>query len=182
VSSPYRIAIAKLRRDLPASTDLSLSAPFDEERIFDPKGEAETDIAWDAPIDLQVKIESYSGGLRVKGRLSAPWRGTCRRCSKIVDGLSEIVLNERFVDPEELTEDFYPIDKDFIDLAPMVHDAVFLDLPLAPLCSADCQGLCPYCGIDRNEARCECQGETDPRWATLDSLSFDNEEPATGAE
>ena len=40
-----------------------------------------------------------------------------------MDGISEIALNERFVDPEDLTEDFYPIDKDFIDLAPMVHDA-----------------------------------------------------------
>ncbi|MEI6710017.1 MAG: DUF177 domain-containing protein, partial [Actinomycetota bacterium] len=86
------------------------------------------------------------------------------------------------VDPEELSEYFYPIDQDFIDLAPMVHDAVFLDLPLAPLCSSNCKGLCPYCGIDRNEATCECQGDTDPRWATLDTLRFDTEEPAPGAE
>ncbi len=182
MSSAYRVPIAKLRRDLPASTELNLSALFDEGKTFEPKGKAETDIAWDAPIDLAIRIESYSGGLRVKGSLRAPWRGTCRRCSSPIDGLSEIALNERFVDPEDLDEESYLIDQDYIDLAPMVHDAVFLDLPLAPLCSATCKGLCPYCGIDRNEATCECQGEADPRWATLNSLSFDNEEPAPGAE
>jgi uncharacterized protein len=182
VSSPYRVAITKLRRDLPASTELAFSAPFDEGQTFEPKAEAETDIAWDAPVDLKIRIESYSGGLRVKGTLRAPWRGTCRRCSNSIDGISEITLNERFVDPEDLDEDSYLIEQDYIDLAPMVHDAVFLDLPLAPLCSPTCKGLCPYCGIDRNEASCECRGETDPRWATLDSLSFDNEESAPGAE
>jgi uncharacterized protein len=54
-----------------------------------------------------------------------------------------------------------------------VHDAIFLELPLAPLCRPDCQGLCPECGADKNEAPCECPGPVDPRWATLDALRFD---------
>jgi uncharacterized protein len=47
-----------------------------------------------------------------------------------------------------------------------------LDLPLAPLCREQCQGLCPHCGTDLNDETCDCQGPADPRWATLDELRF----------
>jgi uncharacterized protein len=88
-------------------------------------------------------------------------------------GVTNVAVNERFVDDPDVTDELtYPIDQSFIDLAPLVHDAILLDLPLAPLCRADCQGLCPYCGVDRNEARCDCQAPRDPRWATLDGLQF----------
>jgi uncharacterized protein len=50
-------------------------------------------------------------------------------------------------------------------------------LPLAPLCKEDCQGLCLYCGADRNETPCTCQVPTDARWATLDGLKFAGDSP-----
>ena len=52
----------------------------------------------------------------------------------------------------------------------MARDAVLLELPLAPLCSEDCRGLCPQCGINRNVADCECVPAGDPRWSVLDTL------------
>ena len=38
------------------------------------------------------------------------------------------------------------IDGDFLDLEPLVRDTVVLNLPLAPVCTADCAGLCVDCG------------------------------------
>jgi len=76
--------------------------------------------------------------------------------------------DERAVDDEES----YLIEHGFIDLAPLAHDAILLDLPLAPLCRPDCQGLCPYCGGDLNDVACDCQAPLDSRWATLDGLQF----------
>jgi uncharacterized metal-binding protein YceD (DUF177 family) len=68
-------------------------------------------------------------------------------------GLSNVAVNERFVDAGFPPDDeAYVIEDDFVDLAPLVHDAILLDLPLAPLCREDCQGLCPYCG-DRPQRR-----------------------------
>ena len=40
------------------------------------------------------------------------------------------------------------------DLEDLVHDAVLLELPIAPLCREGCRGLCPMCGINRNEKTC----------------------------
>ena len=53
---------------------------------------------------------------------------------------------------------------------PLVRDAVLLDLPLAPLCSEECLGLCPQCGANWNEGSCGCPPVTDARWAALDRL------------
>ncbi|MGH9281959.1 MAG: YceD family protein [Acidimicrobiales bacterium] len=48
---------------------------------------------------------------------------------------------------------------------------MLLELPLAPLCRADCAGICPMCGADRNVAPCQCaSAPSDPRWAAPDAL------------
>jgi uncharacterized protein len=45
--------------------------------------------------------------------------------------------------------------KDLV-LDPFFAELVSLAMPVQPLCRADCAGLCPHCGIDRNQASCEC--------------------------
>jgi len=183
VSSAYLVPVAQLLRDVPSSTELDFEAPFDEPHEFAPRGSAETDVFAEATVRVKLRLESFSGGLRARGTIEAPWHGTCRRCSTPVLGVSTVAVNERFVDHQAPgDEDSYLIIDDFIDLAPLVHDAIFLDLPLAPLCREDCQGLCPYCGIDRNEATCECQAPLDARWATLDGLRFTEEEAGESKE
>jgi uncharacterized protein len=173
VSSPYLVPVAQLLRDVPSAMKVAFEAPFDEPREFAPRGYAETDVFSEATVKVELRIESFSGGLRARGRVEAPWHGICRRCSTPILGLSVVALNERFVDDDGPNdEEAYVVSGDFLDLAPLVHDAIFLDLPLAPLCREDCQGLCPYCGADKNDERCDCQVPLDPRWATLDGLRF----------
>jgi uncharacterized protein len=172
VSSPYLVPVAKLLRGAPTTLEIDFEAPFDEPHEFAPRAPVETDVFPEALVHVRVRLESYNGGLRAKGRVEAPWHGVCRRCSAPVLGRSEVAVSERFVDENALDDLSYPIEHDFVDLAPMAHDAILLDLPLAPLCRSDCQGLCPTCGIDRNEATCDCQAPFDPRWATLDGLQF----------
>ncbi len=36
-------------------------------------------------------------------------------------------------------------------------ELISLALPLQPLCSEDCRGLCPRCGADRNRVECDCE-------------------------
>ncbi len=169
----YLVPVAQLMRDVPSVAEVVLRAPFDAEHDFAPRGPAETDVAPESPVDVAVTLQSFSGGLRVRGSVAAPWFGVCRRCSIAVHGEVRVAVDERFVDhPEPGDEEAYPIENDFIDLAPLVRDAILLELPLAPLCRDECRGLCPYCGIDRNEAECACEAPVDPRWATLDGLRF----------
>ncbi len=179
----YLVPVAQLMRDVPSSAKLVFSAPFDADHEFAPRGRAETDVAPDALVDVVLTLQSFSGGLRVTGRVSAPWFGVCRRCSAAVVGLSDVAVDERFVDhPEPGDEEAYLIENDAVDLAPMMHDAILLDLPLAPLCREDCAGLCPYCGVDRNEATCDCAAPHDVRWATLDGLRFADETSGESSE
>lgn len=173
MNSSYLVPVAQLMRDVPSSVEIVFQAPFDAEHEFAPRGPAETDVEPDTLVDVALVLQSFSGGLRAKGRVAAPWFGICRRCSLAVHGEARVALDERFVDhPEPGDDEAYQIENDFIDLAPMVRDAILLELPLAPLCREDCRGLCPYCGIDRNEASCDCAAPVHPRWATLDGLRF----------
>jgi uncharacterized protein len=173
MASPYLVPVAALLRDVPSSTSVDFEAPFDEPHEFAPRGPVETDVFPEAMVRVKLRLESFSGGLRAHGRVEAPWHGICRRCSAPVLGVTNVAVNERFVDDPDVTDELtYQIDQSFVDLAPLVHDAILLDLPLAPLCRPDCAGLCPQCGIDRNEASCDCQAPLDPRWATLDGLQF----------
>lgn len=58
-----------------------------------------------------------------------------------------------------------------IDLAPLVREYMLLEIPINPVCRADCLGLCPTCGENLNEDPHEHGGETiDPRLANLKDL------------
>ncbi len=121
-----------------------------------------------------MELVSFEGGIEAQGTVRAPWVGICRSGARPVEGeLTRIPVHERFAEaalagPSD--EDFYPIDLDAIDLAPLVRDAVVLELPMAPLCKDDCAGLCIHCGANRNEGDCGCVAPRDPRWANLDVL------------
>jgi uncharacterized protein len=47
-----------------------------------------------------------------------------------------------------------------IELDAFYAEVISLALPIQPLCKSDCAGLCPHCGIDRSEARCDCSDTT----------------------
>lgn len=176
MTSPYLVGVARLRREAPATMRVAFEAPFDADHEFAPRGPAETDVFPEAVVSVDLTLQSYAGGIAASGVVAAPWHGVCRRCGAPVLGMSVVEVAERFVeDPAPEDEDAYPIVGDEIDLAPLAHDAILLDLPLAPLCRADCAGLCPTCGADRNEEACDCRAERDPRWAMLDGLRFDSE-------
>ena len=86
-----------------------------------------------------------------------------------------MMVDERFVEATRADDEAYRYEGDTIDLAPLVHDAVFLELPLTPLCRETCRGLCVQCGIDLNDDTCECPAPVDPRWAKLTELRFDED-------
>ena len=76
--------------------------------------------------------------------------------------------------PEVAEEDLdvFPFDGERIDLEPLFREQFVLAIPYAPLCTEDCKGLCPQCGIDRNTATCTCEPPIDPRLAALKGLKI----------
>ena len=47
--------------------------------------------------------------------------------------------------------------REHVDLAAPIGEAIREELPMKPLCKADCLGLCPNCGKNRNESDCGCE-------------------------
>lgn len=50
--------------------------------------------------------------------------------------------------------DTFAHDGEAIDLRPVVRELLVLAIPMAPVCSESCKGLCPTCGADLNHASC----------------------------
>ncbi len=171
----FVVHVAKLRRVLGTRWHEVRTGPVDPEHVIAPRSSADSTVPDGAEAICEVSLESFSGGVMVTGTVAAPWQGLCRRCAKPVDGMLRIAVRERFTEPsasygDPEDDEAYPIHDDVLDLGPMVRDAVVLELPLAPLCQEDCKGLCPHCGVDRNEEECQCETPRDPRWANLDVL------------
>jgi len=144
--------------------------------VIDGLGSVSVVVPEGAEVDAEVTLSSYPGGIMATGTVSAPWQGECRRCGGVVTGAVAAEVRERFVPtqggaaPDDPEVDAYPLTDDLVDLEPLARDAVLLELPLAPLCSEDCRGLCPTCGANRNLETCTCEAPRDPRWGALDTL------------
>jgi len=60
------------------------------------------------------------------------------------------------------------------DLTDMVRQELLLALPMKPLCSEECKGLCPRCGVNLNIETCDCRVKgMDSRWEGLKDLKKD---------
>lgn len=120
---------------------------------------------------FDLVIESIEGGLHVRGTVAGRYAAQCRRCLEPIARDFTFETSEIYRPPSEVWEEDYVIRTDHIDLAPLVRDAVILNLPVNPLCKEDCAGLCPRCGADRNADPCDCPTDAaDPRWSALKDL------------
>ena len=131
-------------------------------------------IPQDAEIELDLRLEAVSEGVLVTGTVSADVVGECARCLESFDDSIMLSLTELFAYPDSTTEqtteedEVYRVVDEHIDLEPAIVDAVGLSLPLQPLCSPDCQGLCSECGVRLAIAGSDHRHEIlDPRWAGL---------------
>ena len=48
-----------------------------------------------------------------------------------------------------------------LDLTELIRQSLIIDTPIRPLCEEACKGLCPICGRNLNEGRCECKPEAE---------------------
>ena len=63
------------------------------------------------------------------------------------------------------------LEGEHLDTEPLIAEQIVLEVPMKPLCSPECRGLCPRCGADRNVVP-ECCEEPvgDERWEALGEL------------
>lgn len=127
-----------------------------------------------ALLDINVRIESVTEGVLATGTVIAPVAGECGRCLLHFTDTLEVEFVELFAYPNSVTvettdeDEVARLEGDYLDLEPVVRDAVVLSLPLSPLCEPDCGGLCPECGERVDDLPADhTHSQLDPRWAAL---------------
>ena len=71
---------------------------------------------------------------------------------------------------DDESDDIILLDNDEVDVEELARDAFILDMDTKFLCSEDCRGLCPGCGVNLNRESCRCKKAVDPRLAKLAQL------------
>jgi uncharacterized protein len=129
-----------------------------------------------SPVDLDLRLEAVVEGVLVTGTAQLEAVGECVRCLTEVRTPVEVEVQELFVHDASLEDDeeVSVLSGDYVDLEPVLRDDVVLDLPFQPLCSPDCSGLCPTCGVrlDDHPGHHHDDG-ADPRWAALGGWGTD---------
>jgi uncharacterized protein len=139
-----------------------------------------------ADLVLDLRLESVMEGVLVSGVVIAPLTGECGRCLEPVTDELEVEIAELFAYEDSTTSETVDDEDevsfmvgDLLDLEPVLRDAIVVELPLTPLCSPDCPGLCVDCG-ERLEVGAPPHDHVllDPRWAALQGLVDPTGEPA----
>ncbi len=101
----------------------------------------------------------------------------CDRCTKefVADLTSYFQITYLFSRELQESDDFnvkyLTPEQDKINLNNDVYEYAELSIPLKKLCTEDCKGLCPHCGINLNEEQCNCKNEIVPDvWEPLKKL------------
>ncbi|MEW2545624.1 DUF177 domain-containing protein [Streptomyces sp. NPDC047002] len=164
-------ALQRLTRSVPAPKDFGIDGV-----IAVPEGD---------PVALELRLESVMEGVLVSGTARATAAGECVRCLEPLSREVEADIQELFsyhdaddrgrpkAEPADDAEDedtLY-VEDGLFDLEPVLRDAVVLALPMQPLCSEDCAGLCPQCGVRLADEPGHHHDAVDPRWAALQGLA-----------
>lgn len=147
------------------------------------------DVELAGPLDADLRLQRTNRGILVRGRVSAPLRRTCARCTDAYVEDVRVDVDEEFlpsIDPDsgapvpveagEADASLRIDEHHEIELEGIFHDELALTEPMHPLCRPDCPGLCVECGA-RMDAGDHAHGgeEIDPRLAGLAALLRDRD-------
>jgi uncharacterized metal-binding protein YceD (DUF177 family) len=113
---------------------------------------------------LRGRLTKSGGDYLLRGDLRGELETVCARCLEPARVAIEAPVTVTFVQRDDDELDVDDEDPDVVsfagnelDLGDDVRDEVLLAMPVGPLCRPDCQGLCPVCGGNRNQVRCDCE-------------------------
>lgn len=147
-------------------------------------------------IEVDARLESVTEGVLLSADIYAVAKGECIRCLDPLEIVIERKIQELYTyeptnergkrrknSKEDLTADDLDVANEFmmegeiLDLETPIRDAVVLSLPVNPVCSQDCLGLCQECGGKWADLPEDHAHEViDARWASLNGLNLSGSE------
>lgn len=125
-----------------------------------------------APLQTRLRVVRVGEMVEVEGTVQSRVRLSCSRCltefeEPLVGHFAltyarqmPAVTDEAGGEEVELTAEEMGLTLfhgEEIDLGEAVAEQVIMALPMRPLCSEMCRGLCPQCGANLNEVDCGCE-------------------------
>lgn len=99
------------------------------------------------PVHCKCLATRISQEVRVRVECRLRRRITCSRC--LDEAEQELFQSFDLYYSREKFKDFLEIDQD-------IREQLLLGFPMKVLCSQDCKGLCPGCGVNLNKETCRC--------------------------
>jgi uncharacterized protein len=109
---------------------------------------------------LDLSVTRSAQGLLAHTEISASAVLECVRCLEEFKLALQASFTELYpFKDRSLSESglLYP-ESGIIDFGPLVGEYLLLEIPINPICKADCRGLCPICGENLNLRTCEHAG------------------------
>ena len=116
------------------------------------------------PLTFEFELSAVAGGIAVLGEVAATVRHSCHRClTEWEEPVTRNVAQLIATNVEDAEDTDYVLDGDSYDFESLVRDELMLDLPIAPLCRPDCEGLVATTRSDLNTDLSEDErGESSP--------------------
>ena len=169
IQSPFRINLHELPRRAGEMRNYDLHFPAPDSigipLLEIPKGEE---------LDISFRAESVDDGVLITGAVISKAHGECGRCLDPLDVDVDQKFQELFLyqsrssDNPDDDEELFTLDGDIADIETPIRDAVILSMPINPVCSENCEGLCVGCGEKWRDLPDDHSHEAiDPRWTGL---------------
>ncbi|HVJ50572.1 DUF177 domain-containing protein [Desulfitobacterium sp.] len=147
-------------------------AHFDLEEDFSSYDSELEGVSFTTPVRVHLQVINLGESLLVQGQIQAELKVICGRCMDDFIYPLDLTYEDEWVlsslASEEQSETAFVFEKDEIEISERILEQIVLALPMRFICSPECQGLCPVCGVNRNHTSCECMIEQiDPRLAAL---------------
>jgi len=152
---------------------------FDDQSVWQ-DGWKEFSIEVEAREDLVAEVTimpQAENGALIRGTLKGAVMLHCDRCTADFS----MTIDESFDVYEQLPEDDYDgeprvrLDSGQLQLniGAILWEEFAVTLPVKPLCTEECKGMCAKCGKDLNTGACDCeQAEGDERLAVFRNLKI----------
>lgn len=123
-------------------------------------------------VKVDFDVTFLNTDVNVCGTVTCCIQGYCDRCLTRVDKEIELQFDQTFCKDEAENEDDYVYSTSLLDATKAVSDEIVLSMPSLLLCNDDCKGLCPKCGTNLNEKRCNCDTARENPFSALKNLKF----------
>lgn len=124
-------------------------------------------------IHADITVGNHAGVVVLDAEAYYRFHGFCDRCLREFDKDYASRFHHMLVVslPDEGDDDYIEAPDYMLDTDALLRDDILLELPSKFLCKDSCKGLCPKCGKNLNEGKCNCpEREPDPRLAALSRL------------